>query len=121
MVRMFTAIGSPTYPMRPDEIRARARRQAERAPRGTGIYRQMAAIAADGDRTPMLRQLQVPTLVIHGEVDPMVPTAHGHQLARVIPNARLELIEGWGHDLPDELAPRFAELIDQHCRQTDSR
>jgi pimeloyl-ACP methyl ester carboxylesterase len=110
-VRMFTVLGGSIYQTAPDTIRERARRQATRAPRGTGINRQMAAIAADGDRSALLRELHMPILILHGSDDPMVPPAHAHQLARLIPRARLELIEGWGHDLPDALAPRLAESI----------
>jgi pimeloyl-ACP methyl ester carboxylesterase len=110
-VRMFTILGGSVYPTGADTIRERARRQATRAPRGTGINRQMAAIAADGDRSALLRRLRLPVLILHGSDDPMVPPAHARQLARLIPHARLELIEGWGHDLPDALAPRFAESI----------
>jgi pimeloyl-ACP methyl ester carboxylesterase len=110
-VRMFTTLGGSGYRTDADTIRERARRQATRAPRGTGINRQMAAIAADGDRSALLRQLRMPVLILHGSDDPMVPIAHAHQLVRLIPHARFELIDGWGHDLPDALAPRLAESI----------
>ena len=110
-VRMFTTLAGSAFPTTAEGIRERARRQATRAPRGTGINRQMAAIAADGDRSALLRRLEMPVLILHGGDDPMVPPPHARQLARLIPHARLELIEGWGHDLPDALAPRFAESI----------
>ena len=110
-VRMFTTLAGSAYPTTAEGIRERALRQATRAPRGTGINRQMAAIAADGDRSALLRRLKMPVLILHGSDDPMVPPAHAHQLARLVPHARLDLIAGWGHDLPDALAPRFAEAI----------
>ena len=110
-VRMFSTLAGSRYPTTPDAIRERARRQTDRAPRGGGIARQMLAIAADGDRSALLRQLRMPVLILHGSDDPMVPPAHARQLARLIPHARLEMIEGWGHDLPDALAPRLADSI----------
>jgi len=119
-VRMFTTLGGSGYPTGPETIRERAGCQATRAARGTGINRQMAAIAADGDRSALLRQLRMPVLILHGSDDPMVPPAHGHQLARLLPHARFELVEGWGHDLPDALAPRFAEAISELAAAGDA-
>jgi proline iminopeptidase len=54
--------------------------------------------------------------VIHGRADPLVPVAHGMDLAQRIPGARLELIDGMGHDLPAALIPRFAASISAHCQ-----
>ncbi|HET9483973.1 MAG TPA: alpha/beta hydrolase, partial [Xanthomonadales bacterium] len=67
--RMFTAIGSPAYPTPPDEMVRRARVHAERAPRGTGVMRQLAALTVDGDRRPLLGKLAVRTLILHGADD----------------------------------------------------
>lgn len=115
--RLFRAIGSPAWPMSKADIEGRARIGVMRAAAGSGVTRQLAAILADGDRSPMLRRIGVPTLVLHGTADPMVPIAHGIDLARVIPGARFESIEGWGHDLPDALAPVLADHIAAHARQ----
>jgi proline iminopeptidase len=115
LVRLFTAIGSPAYPMSREEIAQRARTSVERAPAGNGVMRQLATIMADGDRTVMLRLLRAPTLILHGTADPMVPIAHGEQLSRVIPHARFERIQGWGHDLPAPLLATFADHIHRHA------
>lgn len=117
MVRLFGLIGSPRYPMAADLMAARARAGVQRAPTGSGVLRQLAAIIADGSRVALLRRLQVPTLILHGSDDPMVPPAHARDLARCLAQARLQLIDGWGHDLPDALAATFAELIDAHSRE----
>lgn len=117
VTRLYRTIGSPAWPMSPADLEGRARIGVMRAAAGTGVTRQLAAIIADGDRSPMLRRLKVPTLVLHGSADPMVPIAHGIDLARVIPGARFESIEGWGHDLPDALAPVFADHIAAHARK----
>ena len=55
-------------------------------------------------------------LILHGTDDAMVPLAHGHDLARVIPGARLHTLRGWGHDLPEALSAEFAALIAEHAR-----
>ncbi|MBP6078213.1 MAG: alpha/beta fold hydrolase [Xanthomonadales bacterium] len=115
-VRLFELIGSPAYPMPRDEMVRRAEASLRRAPTGTGVARQLAAILGDGDRTPLLRRLDAPTLILHGTDDAMVPLAHGHDLARVIPGARLHTLRGWGHDLPEALSAEFAALIAEHAR-----
>jgi pimeloyl-ACP methyl ester carboxylesterase len=78
-------------------------------PRGT--VRQLVAIAADGDRSRLLGGIKLPTQVLHGQQDPLVPVAAGHDLAAKIPGAQLDLIDGMGHDLPPALWPRFVAGI----------
>jgi pimeloyl-ACP methyl ester carboxylesterase len=89
-----------------------------RSHRPRSVARQLVAIAADGDRTPLLTQIKAPTQVLHGTADPLVPVAAGHDLAERIPGARLELIEGMGHDLPVPLWPRFADAISAAASRT---
>jgi pimeloyl-ACP methyl ester carboxylesterase len=117
MIKLFTAIGSPAFPTPRDQLEQRIRLGLQRANTGSGVSRQLAAIMADGDRTPMLRQLQLRTLVLHGEADRMVPVRHARQLVRAIPGAALETIAGWGHDLPDALADRLSDRIAQNARR----
>ncbi|MBK6726557.1 MAG: alpha/beta hydrolase [Xanthomonadales bacterium] len=114
-VRLFGLIGSPAWPMSREDMERRARLSLQRAPTGAGVSRQLAALIADGDRSPLLRQLSLPTLVLHGTHDVMVPPAHGRQLASLIPGARLHTIHGWGHDLPDALSVEFARLVARHA------
>ncbi len=120
MVRLFRLIGSPGHPMTDSELQARCRRAAERASAGSGMTRQLAAILNDGDRSALLRHLQVPTLVLHGDADPLLPLAHGRDLARKIRGARFERVPGWGHDLPDSLSPALADHIAAHAASTGS-
>ena len=75
----------------------------------------MQAIAASGDRCALLKTIRVPTLVIHGAADPLVPLAGGIDTAKLVPGARLEVIEGMGHDLPPQLVERISALIDAHA------
>jgi pimeloyl-ACP methyl ester carboxylesterase len=76
-----------------------------------GAARQLAGIFASGDRTSELRQIDVPTLVIHGDRDRMVHPTGGDATAKAIPGARLETIKGMGHDLPRPVWPRLIDLI----------
>ena len=69
------------------------------------------AIFADGDRSALLASLKVPTRVLHGVADPLVPVAAGHDLARKILGAKIDLVEGMGHDLPVSLWPRFVASV----------
>lgn len=115
MLDLFGAIGSPGYRVPRSELEPRIRAGVRRAPSGASVTRQLAAIIADGDRGAQLRALRCPTLVLHGADDAMVPVVHGRELARRIAGARLEIIPGWGHDLPDALAPMFAERIARHA------
>lgn len=110
-VRLFTVLGSPRYPTPPEQLYAQGLAAARRAPAGAGVLRQFAAILADGDRRPLLRAVRARAQVLHGDADPMLPIAHGHDLARHLPGARFERIEGWGHDLPAPLWPVFAARI----------
>ncbi len=110
-VELYGLIGSPAYPPGKDYLRERFARSIRRSYRPAGTARQMVAIAADGDRTPLLGTLRPPTHVIHGAADPLVPVAAGHDLGARIPGATLDVIDGMGHDLPRELWPRFAAGI----------
>ncbi len=110
-VRLYKLIGSPGYPASDACLHERLGLSVRRSYRPQGTARQMVAIAADGNRSKLLAQIKVPTQVIHGQADPLVPVAAGHDLVRKIHGARLDVIEGMGHDLPAELWPRFVAGI----------
>jgi pimeloyl-ACP methyl ester carboxylesterase len=116
IVRVFTMIGSPDFPRDEQRIRDLAARSYERGHDPAGPGRQLAAILASGDRTAELRRIKAPTLVIHGTKDRLVRKSGGRATARAIPGARLELIQGMGHDLPEALWPRLIDLIAAHAR-----
>ena len=71
----------------------------------------MAAVVATGDRSELLQSISVPTLVIHGADDPLIPVAAGEDTAAQIPNAELKVISGMGHDLPPALVPEVADIV----------
>ncbi|MBV8370706.1 MAG: alpha/beta hydrolase [Candidatus Eremiobacteraeota bacterium] len=93
----------------------------ERGINPAGGARQLMAIAASGSRKKALRGVKVPTLVIHGTDDPLVPVEAGYDLARTIPGARLLLIEGMGHSFPRVIWPRIIDAIAQHAAQAETR
>jgi len=106
-VETFRAISGPAF----DEAEARALVAAavERSFRPAGVARQTAAIIASPDRTPALQRLDVPALVIHGMVDPLVRPSGGLATAKAIPGSRLLMFNDMGHDLP---RPRWGEMAD---------
>jgi pimeloyl-ACP methyl ester carboxylesterase len=116
-VYLARTIGSPGYPGEEERLRERARANVRRSFYPEGPLRQMAAIVSDGDRRAMLRKLRVPTLVLHGEDDPLLPVAHGRDVAATIPGAKIRTIPGWGHDLPLELVDDLAGEIAAHAKQ----
>jgi pimeloyl-ACP methyl ester carboxylesterase len=115
-VALQQAIGSPAYPTPEKHLRRRAARALRRCYCPEGEARQMLAIASGPERSALLRTIAVPTLVIHGAADPLVPLACGEDTAAQIPDARLEVIEGMGHDLPVQLNERMLALIDANAR-----
>lgn len=115
-LRLARAIGSPGYPASEERLRDRIAQNFHRSFHPSGAARQLGAIIDDGDRRKRLRAVTAPTLVIHGEDDPLVPVQGGHDTAAHIPGAKLHTIPGMGHDLPLELVDTIADLIAGHAK-----
>jgi pimeloyl-ACP methyl ester carboxylesterase len=115
-LRVLRMIGSPGYPVDEARVRELAAATYDRGHHPAGTGRQLAAIMASGDRTEQLRRLTVPTVVIHGTDDPLVPFRGGVATARAIPDAEFVTVPGMGHDLPSEAWPR---IIDAVVRNTE--
>jgi proline iminopeptidase len=111
---LFQVIGSPGFPTPLEEMRARMRISVERSHYPAGTLRQILAILASGDRSADLRRITAPTLVLHGNADPLVPVKHGMDSARKIPGARLQLVPGMGHDLAPGLLPILSAALLEH-------
>ena len=107
----YEVIGSPAYPLDVAWLETISGEAYDRAHDPAGMARQLLAIHASGDRTPTLRALTVPTLVVHGDADPLVQVAGGHATAEAVPGAELLVFEGMGHNLPRELWLQIAEAI----------
>lgn len=115
-IRVARAIGSPAYPTPEERLRERITRDFNRSFYPEGAARQISAIMDDGDRRKRLKQVRVPSLVIHGSDDPLVPVEGGRDTAAHIPGARLLELPGMGHDLPLELVETIADALAEHAR-----
>jgi pimeloyl-ACP methyl ester carboxylesterase len=104
----------PKYPLNEDYVRNYAERSYDRCYHPQGFPRQLGAILASGSRNEALAKMKIPTLVIHGTADPLVPVEGGKDTAKSIPGAKLLIIEGMGHSLPVEVAPQIIQAILQH-------
>lgn len=101
-----------------DEIRANAIAAMQRSDRPMGTARQYAAILAQPRWHERLATLDVPTLVLHGEMDTLILPAAGEDIARRIPGAKIEIIEKWGHDLSETVMPVLLNRIVPFLGQT---
>ncbi|MGH0038534.1 MAG: alpha/beta fold hydrolase [Myxococcota bacterium] len=112
---------SPAFAPTEAELRSLFSAAYDRCNCPEGVTRQMRAVAASGDRSGRLAGMRVPTLVVHGTDDPLIPPAAGRDTAARIPGARLELVEGMGHDVTPANAPILARLLVDHARAADAR
>jgi pimeloyl-ACP methyl ester carboxylesterase len=117
---MFKLIGSPAYPPDEDELRALIGASYDRSYYPAGLLRQLAAIAASGDRGRAICAVGTPTLVIHGEEDPLITLSGGEATAAAIPGSKLVKIPGMGHDLPPALWPRFVDEIVENAERASA-
>ncbi len=105
-------------PARPENAHAEMAAKAfDRGYYPVGTRRQLLAIIADGSRVERLKTITVPTLVVHGGADPLVPKEGSEDIARHIPGARLEIIDEMAHDLPPSQVGRILDLIAEHAKQ----
>ncbi len=119
-VAVYSVIGSPGFPLDEAGLDARGREAFRRANDPAGVARQLAAIHVSGDRTERLREVAVPTLVLHGEDDPLVQIEGGRATAAAVPGARLVTYAGMGHDLPLALWPQIVKEIAAHARAQEA-
>ncbi|KCZ90759.1 alpha/beta fold hydrolase [Hyphomonas johnsonii] len=96
---------------RDNEIRAQTKADFNRSDRPFGVARQYAAILAQPRWHERLASVTQPTLVLHGAMDPLIKVDCGRDIARRIPGAEIEVIEKWGHDLPDRIVPALLDRL----------
>lgn len=108
-------LAGPRHPTDEPTLRAYVARMVDRMWYPAGVHLHTLAVLASGDRVERLKRLAVPTLVLHGEADPLVPVAHGIRTAELVPGAVLKTFEGWGHDLPPSMVPALVAAIAAHA------
>jgi len=115
-LRIWEMIGTKNSGRDPVEFRRQVAASVDRNSSPSGIRRQMAAIIATRDLRDWTRKVTAPSLVIHGSDDPLVPFQNGLDIAAEIVNARMEIIEGMGHDLPPVyLATIIGHILEHLC------
>lgn len=115
-IAAFTVIGTPGEDHNTNGMRDRIAASFDRDFTPKGPARQIAAIVASGDFRKVTRQISASTLVIHGSADPLVSPESAKDIVRNVKGARLEIIEGMGHDMPPRFLPRVTELIIGHMK-----
>ena len=117
--QLWRLIGSPKYPMSDEQIDLFVKRIVDRGMTSGGSVRQILAIMKSYNRVPQLNKLNVPTLVIHGEEDKLVPIECGVDTADAIKMSELWRIPGMGHDFPFELIDEFVNRISKHIQKAE--
>lgn len=117
-LKLFRTIAGSGFPFDEEWHRKMAVQAYDRAFYPQGVARQLAAILAQGNRKAALASISVPTLVIHGTDDPLVPVECGKDTAEAVPGAELKIIDGMGHDLPHGGAwPQIINAIVDHTHK----
>lgn len=115
-VWFMTAVGSPGH-LDIKGTRAIAEKRYQRNFHPLGVAQQLNAILASGSILRFSKQIRAKTLILHGSKDGLLAPSHGKFLAKVIPNARFELIDGMGHDIPAYYYPYLVSIISRHCQE----
>lgn len=110
----WRSVGGRDHTPSDAELRQRVLLQLDRGSHPPGLARQLAAILAAPSRVPLLRGIRMPSLVVHGSDDPLIPVSAAIDLARHLPQCRLEIIPGLGHELPNSLLPEMAQMLIDH-------
>ncbi len=115
LVVNYRVLSGSRFPFNEDKFRLKAKEIIEHGHNpfcGHG-----AAVGQSAHRGSRLSDIQIPTLVIHGTEDAILPYDHGEALAQGIPNAELMTLEGVGHEIPEELAEEITQKIIIHLKQ----
>jgi pimeloyl-ACP methyl ester carboxylesterase len=115
-IKILQVIGSPKYPAQPEYLQQLAIAILERGISASGVQRQMMAIMAAENRESQLSQVLVPSLVIHGDSDGLVNVQGGKFTAKAIPNAKLKIYSGMGHEFPVELQ---SDIVNEICNHIE--
>jgi pimeloyl-ACP methyl ester carboxylesterase len=114
-------LAGPGLPEDAVALRRHVARYVDRSHYPAGKARQYVAIMASGSRVELLKTITVPTLVVHGSADPVIPAAAGEDTAATVPGAKLKIIDGMGHYLAPQFLPGLIAAIAEHCRSAEAR
>jgi len=114
-IHVLKTIGSPGF-VNQIEVMQTAKKLYRRSYYPTGVLQQFLAILCTGSLLHLNKQIQKPTLVVHGSCDRLLPPGHGKAVAKAIPGAKFELIEGMGHDVPPHFIPYLSGLFVHHFK-----
>jgi pimeloyl-ACP methyl ester carboxylesterase len=121
LMSLLRTIGSRTYPAPEDELRALCESHVRQGNNPMAAARQLVAIAAAADRSAVVKSIKVPTLVIHGDEDPLLRPPCGAHTAKMIRegggNVKHVVVQGMGHDFPAELRDEIVAHIAAHAKQ----
>jgi pimeloyl-ACP methyl ester carboxylesterase len=113
-IKYFQVV-SGEIPFDENRVRERAGKSFDRGLSPAGSARQLAALIASGSRKDVLKSVNVPTLVIHGDADPLAPLEGGIETADTIPGAERLIIKGMGHSWPAAIWPQLVDAIAVHA------
>lgn len=117
--KTWTVLRAGSFPADEAEDATVAAKVFARGLNPLGVARQLLAIFASGNRRASLSAIKAPTLVIHGDVDPLVRPEGGKDTAAAIPGAKLQIVHRMGHALPRELWPEIVAPIVAHAHGAD--
>lgn len=120
-MKLRRVIAGSGYPIPEAELRAFVEKNVDRRWYPEGSARQYLSVIASGDRVELLKTIKVPTLVLHGEEDPLLPVECGRDVARLVPGAEIETYSGWGHDFPGQMIPTLVDRIAGFCKAAQGR
>ena len=115
-MHVWRLIQGSHYPFEQQKVLSLITRALQRGFNPAGNTRQLAAILDSPDRTQQLNTLKIPSLIIHGEDDPLVLVACGYATAKAIPNAKIKTYPGMGHTIPSQLYDDISKQILDHIR-----
>jgi pimeloyl-ACP methyl ester carboxylesterase len=120
-IEMWRSFAGTGFPFDETWVRRRVEFAYERAYRPEAWLRQLAARMATRPITTDQASITVPTRVVHGDCDPVVPFAEGEALAAAIPDAEFVAVSGLGHELPPAAWPLLLDLAGAPIRSTKVR
>ena len=113
-IRLVSTIGMKGYNYNTEEFRNEVRQSIDRGQDDTGFIRQMAAILSTRDRAKKVRNIKTPTLIIHGDIDPLVKPKNAFHAHKLISNSKLLMIKNMGHLIEEPVFNKFEEELIQH-------